>query len=232
MQSYYEKYLKYKTKYLNLRKLAEQDGGLDESNLKVEQYGDKDFNWFEFKDNKVHRDEVTKELDRRLREHKKITPKQISIYLQALDAKFYRNKLCDAGFKTCPTDAAEAVVLFKRLKEEFKLDETTIKKYSGNIFGYLSGRQSGGAENKTQIYLFKAEWCGHCKGFKSTWEKLQNDLKGKYEFITLDSDKDKEQISQWGIKGFPTIIKKVNDKAEEFVGPRDELSVKEFIEKS
>ena len=48
MQSYYEKYLKYKTKYLNLRKLAEQDGGLDESNLKVEQYGDKDFNWFEF----------------------------------------------------------------------------------------------------------------------------------------------------------------------------------------
>jgi len=94
--------------------------------------------------------------------------------------------------------------------------------------------QSGGgaAEEKPHVYLFKAEWCGHCKGFKSTWEKIQKDLKGKYQFITLDSENNKEEISQWGIKGYPTIIKKVKNNAEEYVGPRDEISVKEFIEKS
>jgi len=92
--------------------------------------------------------------------------------------------------------------------------------------------QKGGSGEKTQVYLFKAEWCGHCKGFKPTWEKIQNDLKNKYEFITIDSDKDKEQINQWAIKGFPTIIKKVGSNAEEYVGPRDEMSVKEFIQKN
>jgi thioredoxin-like negative regulator of GroEL len=114
--------------------------------------------------------------------------------------------------------------------------QTYYEKYLKYKAKYLNLRnsnlQTGGSNSKATIYLFKAEWCGHCKGFKPTWEKIQNDLKGKYDFITIDSDKDKEQISQWGIKGFPTIIKKVNDKAEEFVGPRDELSVKEFIEKS
>jgi len=92
--------------------------------------------------------------------------------------------------------------------------------------------QEGGGNEKPTIYLFKAEWCGHCKGFKPTWEKIQKDLKNKYEFITIDSEKDKAEISQWGIKGFPTIIKKISDNAEEYVGPRDEISVKEFIEKN
>jgi len=106
-------------------------------------------------------------------------------------------------------------------------------KYKAKYLNLLnSNAQRGGSNPKTEIYLFKAEWCGHCKGFKSTWEKIQKDLKDKYEFITFDSDNDKKEISQWGIKGFPTIIKKINNKAEEYIGPRDEMSVKEFIEKN
>jgi thiol-disulfide isomerase/thioredoxin len=87
----------------------------------------------------------------------------------------------------------------------------------------------GGAPEKTQIYLFKAEWCGHCKGFKPTWEKLQKDLSNKYEFVTMDSEKNKEEMTKWDIKGFPTIIKLVGSKAEEYMGPRDEKSLKEFL---
>jgi thioredoxin 1 len=94
--------------------------------------------------------------------------------------------------------------------------------------------QNGGDANKvndkTQIYLFKAEWCGHCRGFKPTWEKIKEDLKNKYEFITVDADKDKNLIEKWKIQGFPTIIKKVGDNAQEYIGDRDEQSVKTFIE--
>lgn len=92
--------------------------------------------------------------------------------------------------------------------------------------------QSGGADTKekTTIYLFKADWCGHCKGFKSTWEKIKNDLGKKYEFVTVDADKDKPLIEKWKIQGFPTIIKKTGDNAQEYVGPRDEQSVLEFIQ--
>ena len=91
--------------------------------------------------------------------------------------------------------------------------------------------QAGGAD-KTEIYLFKAEWCGHCKGFKPVWEKIKEEYKDKYTFITLDSEKDKAKIDQWGVGGFPTIIKKTNNSAEEYVGPRDEGSVVEFIKKN
>ena len=37
-------------------------------------------------------------------------------------------------------------------------------------------------------------------------EKLQKEHSNKYEFITVDADKNKKEISEWGIKGFPTII--------------------------
>jgi thioredoxin-like negative regulator of GroEL len=92
--------------------------------------------------------------------------------------------------------------------------------------------QSGGAKNteKPTIYLFKAEWCGHCKGFKDTWAKISQDLSSKYNFVTVDSDKDKDLIAKWKIEGFPTIIKQTGDRAQEYVGPRDEQSVVEFIQ--
>jgi thiol-disulfide isomerase/thioredoxin len=88
----------------------------------------------------------------------------------------------------------------------------------------------GGGNEKPEIYLFKADWCPHCTGFKPTWEKLAKNLKSKYNFFTFDADKDGEKIKKWNIKGFPTIIKKVGNNMEEYVGPRDEISVKEFIE--
>lgn len=231
MQSYYEKYLKYKAKYLNLSKLVSQKG---QGGSEVDKYEGKNFSWFEDKDNRSVRNTLISELERKLKEREQITPKQVSTYLQAIDAKFWRNRVCESNVHSCPNEAASALVIAERLKQALNLDENTFKKYATNIAGVLEDRrkrtQIGGAE-KAQVYLFKAEWCGHCKGFKSTWEKIQKDLKGKYEFITFDSDNDKKEISQWGIKGFPTIIKKVNNNAEEYLGPRDEISVKEFIEK-
>ncbi len=83
---------------------------------------------------------------------------------------------------------------------------------------------------KTQfIYLFKAVWCGHCKAFMPTWEKLQKEMGKKVNFVTYDSDANSEEIKKYGIEGFPTIILQTHDKAVEYVGPRDENSIIEFI---
>jgi len=103
-------------------------------------------------------------------------------------------------------------------------------KYKAKYFNLksFSKTQSGGG-NTTEIYLFKADWCGHCRGFKPTWEKISKELSSKYKFITVDADKDSDKIKKWNIQGFPTIIKKVGDNAQEYVGPRDEQSVREFI---
>lgn len=106
-------------------------------------------------------------------------------------------------------------------------------KYKAKYFNLKNNQKNmmvgGAAQSKTEVYLFKADWCPHCRGFKPTWEKLEKELSQKYTFITIDADKDKDVIKKWNIQGFPTIIKKINKDAVEYVGPRDEGSVKEFI---
>lgn len=91
--------------------------------------------------------------------------------------------------------------------------------------------QSGGAKDKKDVMLFKAEWCGHCVGFKTHWNKLQKDHKKDYNFITYDVDENKKEMESWGIQGFPTIIVKKGNEAMEYVGPNEYNSVLDFIKK-
>lgn len=89
--------------------------------------------------------------------------------------------------------------------------------------------QQGGS-NKKEIYLFKADWCGHCKAFKPVWEELESNFKTKYSFKVYDADKNEKEIKEWQIGGFPTVIAKEGTKAIEYVGPRDYESLKNFFE--
>ena len=210
---------------VNINQHAYKQSG---SGLLVETYADKDFSWFEHIENRDVREKVLAELDSRLLKHERFTESQLKTYHSALDGKYYRNRLCGSHSKSCPEDAAAAVVLAKRLLQETN-NKAAFERYAVNINQHAY-KLSGGAQEKPQIYLFKADWCGHCKGFKPLWEKLQKEHSNKYDFITIDADKNKKEISEWGIKGFPTIIKKVSNNAEEYVGPRDEASVVSFIE--
>ena len=87
----------------------------------------------------------------------------------------------------------------------------------------------GGKKSKNTLYLFKAEWCGHCIGFKQTWTQLQKDFKNKINFISYDADQDTEIMKNYNIQGYPTLIMQQNDKAIEYVGNRNIDSLKEFI---
>jgi hypothetical protein len=100
---------------------------------------------------------------------------------------------------------------YKLKYEKYKLKYLTLKTQIEKI-----NNQSGGSSNKKpELYLFKAEWCGHCKNFKDEWEKLKDDkkLNSKVEFITMDSDKNAKEIKEWKIEGFPTIILKKENNA-------------------
>lgn len=88
----------------------------------------------------------------------------------------------------------------------------------------------GGAESsRNELMLFKAEWCGHCKSFLPTWEKISNDSNLNINFKIFDSEKNKKEINEYNIEGFPTIMYKVNDKLIEYNGSRDVESIKKFI---
>ena len=86
-----------------------------------------------------------------------------------------------------------------------------------------------GGGSKKDVFLFKAEWCPHCKGFLPAWEKLKEDHGDNYNFVTYDGDKNEEEVKQWQIQGFPTIIVKKDNEAMEYVGPNEYNSVLSFI---
>ena len=87
----------------------------------------------------------------------------------------------------------------------------------------------GGGEEKKSLVLFKAEWCGHCKSFKSTWDELKDKMESKINFISYDSELNKKEIDKYKIEGFPTLILLSGDKAIEYVGARDKKTIEEFI---
>jgi thiol-disulfide isomerase/thioredoxin len=83
---------------------------------------------------------------------------------------------------------------------------------------------------KPAFMLFKADWCGHCNEFKPLWNELINDskLKKKYNFMTIDSNDEKE-VQKYNIKGYPTLLLKKDDKIIEFDGTRDRDTLIKFL---
>jgi thiol-disulfide isomerase/thioredoxin len=97
-------------------------------------------------------------------------------------------------------------------------------------------------KKSVNVYLFFAEWCGHCERylksgmFMKTYDDLKKDDKYKNViFKQIDFDKNKEMANKYNIGGFPTIISTTEDGTliKEFSGDRNSSSdLKEFVDNS
>ena len=88
-----------------------------------------------------------------------------------------------------------------------------------------------GGDSKKTVILYKADWCGHCNAFKNTWDKLQKEVKN-VNFVTVDADKNKDEITAANVDGFPTIRMTINNVIHEFNQERTFENVKDFIEQT
>lgn len=84
-------------------------------------------------------------------------------------------------------------------------------------------------DTKPRVILCKASWCGHCKKFMPVWEEVSKALKDEADFVTYDSEDDKDKMKELGVKGFPTVYREVDGERTEFKGPRTADALKAFV---
>lgn len=93
--------------------------------------------------------------------------------------------------------------------------------------------------NKKELFLFKANWCIHCKQFESTWNELKQVNEKtkksniKFRMYDVDNTKDKKKFDKYRIESFPTILLKSNSNSnsniKKYEGDRSIKDLQKFI---
>jgi thiol-disulfide isomerase/thioredoxin len=94
----------------------------------------------------------------------------------------------------------------------------------------LNKNMSGGGDDKIKLMLFKADWCGHCKQFKPTWENISKAYESKFNFIVYDADTQKEKFEEYKVDAFPTILAKKDNNIITYKGERSIHDLTNFLQ--
>jgi thiol-disulfide isomerase/thioredoxin len=79
-------------------------------------------------------------------------------------------------------------------------------------------------DNKTLVYLFYADWCGHCKHYKPIFNNFKDKIgnANNIDIIEINADSDipekQELYTKYNIDGFPTTIIQKNNNFKKLVG--------------
>ena len=105
-----------------------------------------------------------------------------------------------------------------------------------SIFTYIDTRQfmlegftSNDTSNVSNLMLFHADWCGHCKKMKPDWDKVSKEFPGRCNEVESSNITD-EHKSKYKINGYPSIfIVKADGSVEEWKKGRAYEDFKDFL---
>ena len=113
-----------------------------------------------------------------------------------------------------------------------------LTKFFNNSQGVTPAPDGIGAndDNVAQLYLFKVDWCPHCKTAKPVFDEVETELNGnlineKYTvvFKTVDCEGEPEMADKFKIDGFPTIKLVKDGQVIEYDAKPDKDNIKEFL---
>ena len=78
--------------------------------------------------------------------------------------------------------------------------------FKDKIFNYETGQEWDYKGDKAAIIDFYAEWCGPCKSVAPVLEELSEQYKDNLIIYKIDTDKEMELSSLFGIQSIPTLL--------------------------
>ena len=84
--------------------------------------------------------------------------------------------------------------------------QLTDEGFRKEIFDYTSGEDWSYKGDQPAIIDFYADWCGPCKAIAPVLEELSENYKGKLRIYKVDTDKEAELSTLFGIQSIPTLL--------------------------
>lgn len=78
--------------------------------------------------------------------------------------------------------------------------------FKDKIFNYEEGQEWQYKGTVPAIVDFYADWCGPCKAIAPALEELSEQYEGKLVIYKIDTDKEMELSSLFGIQSIPTLL--------------------------
>lgn len=79
------------------------------------------------------------------------------------------------------------------------------------------------------LILAYADWCGHCKKFKPTWNEFKKKYNKVCDIREVNADSDKKVAQNLQIRGYPTIMMLKDGKKINYQGPRTMEDLEKFV---
>jgi len=87
--------------------------------------------------------------------------------------------------------------------------------------------------DKPVLVDFWAEWCAPCRMIGPILEKLASENKDNWEFVKVDTDKNQQIATMYGVRGIPNVkLFRNGEVINEFTGALPEPAIKEWLQKS
>jgi thioredoxin len=81
-----------------------------------------------------------------------------------------------------------------------------------------------------KVIKFYADWCGPCRIYAKTFDKVSEELKEQVEFVNINVEKDTTGLAaQYKVTGIPMTVVIKDGKESKKSGRMDEEALKNFI---